>query len=220
MGKKRIPRKIPRFACPFSTKEQVIAESGRYGALDGKNKITDVHCLKAGGGLFQQEDERENLCVVYRWKLQAFRSRFKWVNRFPDDATDKDISHALDRARALCDKSSDSEVRYAAKVLTCLPNVGIPVASAFMMAMHPRTFTVIDRQAYKALKADFREPIHPDEYLAYLKFCRLRADQLDVKLREYDRALWMYGSRQKINKRTKTANRAANRGVRSASVSG
>jgi hypothetical protein len=218
MGKK-MPRAIPRFICPFSSKEQVIKESENYGAIDEKNEITDAHCLEAGRNLLLRKGETTSLRVVYRWKLQAFRNRFKYVNRFPEDATDKDISHALDRARSLCDKSSDAEVRYAAKVLTCLPNVGIPVASAFLMAMHPKTFTVIDRQAYKALKIDFREPMHPDEYMAYVEFCRRRADQLAVKLREYDRALWMYGSRRKTNKRTKTANRAANRTDRSGSVS-
>lgn len=215
MGKKKA-RAIPKYACPFSTKKQVIAESESYGRLDEKNEITEDDCLKGGRYLLQSKNLRENLQVVFRWKLQAFRKRLSWVDRFPDGAINEHICHALGPARSLSAQSSDADIRYAINVLTCLPTVGIPVASAFLMAMHPKDFTIIDRQAYKALKAKFREPMHPDEYVAYVRFCRSRSDDLGVTLRDYDRALWNCG---KINKRTKTANHTANCGNRSASVS-
>jgi hypothetical protein len=56
-----------------------------------------------------------------------------------------------------------------------MSGVGIPVASAFLMSMHPTIFTVIDRQAYKALSVKFRQYMDPDEYFAYVTFCRPRA---------------------------------------------
>jgi len=74
-----------------------------------------------------------------------------------------------------------------------LPWVGIPVASAFLTALHPCRFTVIDRQAYKALSVDFPGYLKPDEYRAYLSFCRRQAADLGVSLRVYDRALWQLG---------------------------
>jgi len=63
-----------------------------------------------------------------------------------------------------------------------------------LMAMRPEYFTVIDRQAYKALSADFRDPISPAEYFEYLEFCREQADLFGVPLRKYDQALWQFGS--------------------------
>jgi hypothetical protein len=62
------------------------------------------------------------------------------------------------------------------------------------MALDPTRYTVIDRQAYKALDIAFPNNIKPDEYLCYLDFCRTRAKELGVSLRSYDRALWQHGS--------------------------
>jgi hypothetical protein len=68
--------------------------------------------------------------------------------------------------------------------------VGILVATAFSTGMHPLTFTIIDRRAYRTLNVDFHDPIPIDEYLHYREFCRDQATRLAVSLREYDHALW------------------------------
>jgi hypothetical protein len=190
----RTPSRFPKFACPFSTKKDLLAETAKYLEGDAKKEITDRDCLRAGSGILQNDDLRENVRIVYRWKLESFRKRFEWVDRFPVDVTEQQISHALAPARALHDQSSDSDVRYTINVLTCLPGVGIPVASAFLMAIHPTAFTVIDRQAYKALSVKFRQYMNPDEYFSYVIFCRSRARRHAVTLRQYDQALWERGA--------------------------
>ena len=65
---------------------------------------------------------------------------------------------------------------------------------AAILAMHPSALTVIDRQAYKALGALFRDPIPVPEYLNYVRFCREHSDRFGVTMREYDQALWQSGS--------------------------
>jgi hypothetical protein len=61
--------------------------------------------------------------------------------------------------------------------------------------MHPEEFTISDRRAYKALGAEeaFR-PTVIDTYLEYLSFCRRRAIEIRISLRDYDRALRQYGA--------------------------
>ena len=193
IGGASMPREIPRYKNRFLSRSKVIELAEQYRREDDKNEYTDNHCIEAGRHLSQGEDVRANLRIVYRWKLQAFRSRFAWVDKFPDDLTDEEISHALAPARSLGEHLEPSKIAYALRSLCCLPGVGVPTASAILMAMHSEYFTVIDRQAYKCLGVDFHEPLSPEEYVAYVDFCRLRAKDLRVCLRQYDQALWMCG---------------------------
>ena len=193
-----MPREIPRYTCRFLSRRKVIELAERYHQEDVKNEYTDNHCIEAGRILSQCRDSqcgdaRAHLRIVYRWKLQAFRSRFRWVDRFPEGLTDEEICHALAPARSLGEHLDQSKIAYALRALCCLPGVGIPTASAVLMAMHPQYFTVIDRQAYNCLGVDFREPLSPEEYVAYVDFCRSRAKDLRVCLKQYDQALWMCG---------------------------
>ena len=182
------------YKSPFQTKQQICDLSKRYLEADANNDITDKDCLAAGLSLLEGVDERRNLRIVVHWKLQAFVERFAWARDFPNDLIDDEISHALIPARRMIDPFDKRKIGHALMVLDSLPGVGIPVASAILMAMHPNCFTVIDRQAYRALSADFRDPISPTEYFEYLAFCREQANLFGVNLRKYHQALWEFGS--------------------------
>jgi hypothetical protein len=54
--------------------------------------------------------------------------------------------------------------------------------------MAPTKFTIIDRQAFKALGTPFRAGA--SVYLDYLRFCRDEAKRLRVTLNQHNRALW------------------------------
>ena len=180
---------------PFRTKQQICDLAKRYLETDAHKDITDKACLAARSALLEGLDERRNLRIVVHWKLQSFIERFAWVRHFPNDLIDDEISHALIPARKMINPSDGRTICHALRVLDSLPRVGIPVASAILMAMRPSCFTVIDRQAYKALSVEFRDPISPAEYLKYLEFCCEQANSFGVTLREYDQALWQRGSK-------------------------
>lgn len=91
---------------------------------------------------------------------------------WPDGIPEEELREALSAAQKAT-ASDEASIRDALQKLDNLPKVGVPVASAFLTAMHPEQFTVIDRQAYKALGVEFREDI--SEYLRYLEFCRQEA---------------------------------------------
>ena len=179
-----------RFRSPFSDAHQVRDLVRRYLLRDANQPITDAQILAAGAAILRGEDLRGNLRLVFRWKLESFLPRFPWVRSFPDSIPDATLINAVAIARKALptDKAS---VRAALQKLDDIPYVGVPVASAFMTAMHPDRFTVTDRQAYKSLGCAFQDGI--SEYLEYLAFCHAEAKRLAVTLREHDQALWQYG---------------------------
>ncbi|HEY1613109.1 MAG TPA: hypothetical protein VGF97_05360 [Rhizomicrobium sp.] len=189
----RLAKEIPRYQSPFSTSRQIILLSHKYAATDEQHPITERDCLNAGEMIVQGTNERANLQIIFRWKLQAFE-RFPWVRDWPADfILDEELSHALIPARRV-NLSDYRTICHALRTISSLPYVGVPVASAVLMAMYPADFTVIDRQAYKALKVKFCDPMPFTEYLAYLDFCRGQARKFDIPLRQYDQALWQLGS--------------------------
>lgn len=183
----------PVYSIPFENRQRVIDFEQRYLKGDAKSPYPDSAALAAGQAILNHEDERGNLRIIFRWKLQSFLKRFKWVTEFPSkEIPDNQIREAMDVARN-ADGGKPRTIKEALQVLDALAYVGIPVASAFLTAIHPSRFTVIDRQAYKALCVAFPN-LRPDEYLCYLDFCKEQATRLGVSLRSYDRALWQYGS--------------------------
>jgi thermostable 8-oxoguanine DNA glycosylase len=157
-----------------------------------QNPINREQVFAAGKSLLNGMDARSNLRFIYRWKLRSFIRRFKWVREFPDTVSDAVLNDAIKAAREAVKNPSEKElVRVALVALEKMKHVGVPVSSAFLTAMDPTQFTIIDRQAFKALGAPFRASA--SVYLDYLWFCRSEAERLGVTLNEHDRALWQRG---------------------------
>lgn len=81
------------------------------------------------------------------------------------------------------------------KILDDIEFVGIPIASAILTICYPDEFTVVDYRTVSTLKSIHKNvPPHPTtkirEYLAYVEICRQLAEQENLKLRDFDRALW------------------------------
>ena len=80
-------------------------------------------------------------------------------------------------------------------VLTSIPSIGIPMASAVLTVCYPDDFTVVDYRASAALK-NFGEAIIGDPttkistYFEYLKKCKELARKYNFSLRDFDRILW------------------------------
>lgn len=83
-------------------------------------------------------------------------------------------------------------------LLTDLSGVRVKMASAFLLFMDPKRYTVIDSRAGSVLTREGYIPSNPDdpsieEYINYLDVCRGLADEYEVELRTLDRALWVLG---------------------------
>ena len=80
-------------------------------------------------------------------------------------------------------------------ILTSIPNIGIPIASAILTVCYPDDFTVADYRAYATLK-DFgvevagNPTVNVSAYFEYLKKCKELARKHNLSLRNFDRILW------------------------------
>jgi hypothetical protein len=186
-------RSTTSFCSPLLTIEQIHGllrrqKEASLGKPENKPKYEDARI--AGENLQRRIDVRSNLRVIYRWKLKAFFHRFRWVGEFPDKVSNESLNKALEaalKARALDEPS----IRTALEAFISIKGVRVPTASAFLTAIRPEEFTIIDRQAYRALGVEFSDGIA--EYLKYLRFCHREANRWGITLRDHDRALWQYG---------------------------
>jgi hypothetical protein len=131
---------------------------------------------------------RAELEVVFEWKLRPrFHKRaIERIANYPED----EIRETTGKAFAATDDLT------AAKTLTALPSVGMPVASAILTAQNPERYTVADFRALNSLHAmGFLEdsgdtPNWERLWVPYLDHCRSLADGWEMTLRDADRALW------------------------------
>jgi hypothetical protein len=183
------------FHAAFQNKEEVkeLIRRREEERKTDPTKIDRQTIFNAGKNLLNGVgDARSDLREIYRWKLRSFARRFKWVRDFPDGVSDAVLNEALAAARqAIKNPTDEDTVRRALQAFTAMDYVAVPVASAFLTAMDPTQFTIIDREAFKALGVPFHAGI--SDYLRYLWFCRQQAKNLGVSLNKHDRALWQRG---------------------------
>lgn len=162
------------------TPEQIRRARDRY--------LTDAGELKREGAAFESGEKiaagdaepAGNLEAIIDWKSSRPKGRIKTGN------TPKEISEALRIA------TTAEQARTALGVLCGLRGVDVPMASAILTAIHPRRHTVIDWRALKALGVK-KSWLTVDDYLEYLGFCKAKAAELSITLRDLDRALWLLG---------------------------
>ena len=148
----------------------------------------DDEALAAGKRLAAGHYDRETLKTIVRWKSKR---RIALI----DDNSDSAIAATL----RLAGHPDTPEVQ-AVGALTLLHGVGIPMASAILMAMQPKKYTVLDYHALASLGvAKWRETA--EFYLAYRNFCRELAARLGITMRDLDRALVQWDSEREQQKR-------------------
>jgi hypothetical protein len=129
----------------------------------------------------------DELGRVVAWKTRGLWSpralaRLATVDEaFVRDVTERAFSNGDDLAALL--------------ILTVLPSVGIPVASAVLTTHDPNRFTVADRRAWTSVQAlgsltELDGLSWERRWLPYLKVCRQFASERTMSLREVDRALY------------------------------
>lgn len=123
---------------------------------------------------------------IVRWKTPRSIGYF---NRNDRDTVDEVLERVLEAS------STGRKIR----MLMELSGIRVKMASAFLLFMNPEEYTVLDWRAANVLTDEdilnqtISDDASIDEYIEYLRVCRSTAEQLDVSLRELDRALWVLG---------------------------
>jgi len=91
------------------------------------------------------------------------------------------------------DRNYEATVRIG--ILTALPGVGVPVASAILALTDPDRYCVIDFRGWRAVFDEDRRVFSVRNYRDYLAEVDRLAGQLKWPVQETDLALWEYDRR-------------------------
>jgi len=184
------------FVLPFAAQDLCHLEDGYLRRTTGSKqslKTADEIVLKVGRKIREGECTKSNLKKIFQCKNED--SRF-WKKLEAD--FDSNPCERIATTLALADKAkSEAE---AVGALIKLSGVGVPTASAILMAIYPERYTVIDQLALRALGISNQEIAF---YVLYNAACRDLAREHGVCLRTLDRALWEYGKRHPPKRRTR-----------------
>jgi len=119
----------------------------------------------------------DNLEIIYDWKSPRRRALLRLNSSERIERALKNALRAQDVGQAVC-------------ALTQLKGIGVKMASAILTAMDPDRYTVLDFRALQALGCEDHEEI--EFYVDYLAYCKEKAAELGVSLRDFDRANWQW----------------------------
>jgi hypothetical protein len=160
------------------TRSNILVARTKYLANESE-MARERNAFSAGDRIATGEVNPHLLLPIIDWKSSRPKSQIK-----ANDA--RDVIEALRIA------GSVEHDRTAVAVLCGLRGIGVPMASAILTAINRKRFTVIDWRALKSLNVK-KSWLTIDDYLDYLTYCRKRAKQHRVSLRDLDRALWIMG---------------------------
>jgi len=173
----------------FKTLKLILDYAGRY-LMGNDSAAKDERALKAGIAIRDGCYTKEQLRIIYEWKLESFLKR-KLPNLDPENIDREEAEDALRLA------ASASTARAALAVLMGLPGVKIRVASAVLAMIWPDRYTVLDVRALEGLGVSNEEDDGSISfYIAYLQACQKLAARYHIDLRTLDRALWQWSAEQ------------------------
>jgi len=81
------------------------------------------------------------------------------------------------------------------KTLIKIKGIGLPIASAILTVCYPEEFTVLDSRVWDILFKDKKVknktlPNTISGYLDYVNICKNYAKELNLSLRDFDKAMW------------------------------
>jgi hypothetical protein len=165
---------VPRFRLQFDPRciERLAAEF----AYPEEDRIAaDAGRRARERGYYTRGDAR----IVYRWKARRSEGRFAVVDG-------RTVRETTRRAFAVSDETERIEL------LTRLPGVGVPVASALLHFAFPDVYPILDVRALESLGVKGRSVYPPSFWVEYVSFYRGLAAELGVSLRTLDAALWQH----------------------------
>ncbi|MFG2049915.1 hypothetical protein ACGFIW_21115 [Micromonospora sp. NPDC048935] len=163
---------------PAITRDFVLYWSDRYQVRPLETDVLDVvGPAVAKRGYYNRSDLRQ----VVLWKSPRSTT---YIER----NSDSDIEDLTRMALA-------APERLRHRILCLLDGVGVPIASALLMACEPSAFTVTDFRAIETLRAHGELSQQPN-YMSYLQVCTDLAKRANTDLRTLDRALWQWSKEQ------------------------
>lgn len=131
----------------------------------------------------------EEFEAILHWKL---RDQYARGERLRASITADVLAAVTQAAFAIRLSDKDVELPIRVGILTSLPGVGVPVASAVLALVDPETYAVIDfrswRQLFPSRRADFSVP----GYQRYMGAVRRLATELGWSPHEVDLAVWEF----------------------------
>jgi len=135
----------------------------------------------------------DELDLIFRWKLRGQYERTQRRRAMNTPAVYEAVTEAVFK---VVDPSPDYEATVRLGLLTALPGIGVPVASAVLALADPQRYCVIDFRGWRAVFRSARTVFLVPEYLRYRTEVAKLASQLGWTVQETDLAIWEYDRRQ------------------------
>ncbi len=128
---------------------------------------------------------------ITRWKLGRQLKRVPQLEQLTERLV-RSVTRAAFHLHADHEPSDAVAASVCVGVLTSLPGVGVPVASAVLALTFPDDYCVVDFRGWRALFGEDRRAFTTRQYLAYRAAVDCLAHMLDWSVQETDHVLWQY----------------------------
>ena len=156
--------------------------------------------------------EREEFFTIIIWKSNRAKNKYKTESRLKVNAAN--IKNTTSKLFRVIDKNKEKRIETMKEMVAAvqqLSGVGLPVASAILAVCHPEDFTIVDYRAKaslikllnnkdamtdKEILIDIKRRFGADPansrsaYVKYCICCWQKAKELNISLRDFDRALF------------------------------
>ena len=165
--------------------------------LKDKSAPDTTEKLKRDFGRLRQERrpfflEASEFDNILDWKLGSQYGRVSRHRKLLLDTSIPIVTHAAFDVRA-AERGDTLKIRTG--ILTSLPIVGVPVASAILALVMPEEYGVIDFRGWRQVFGDKRPNFSIPGYLRYMQQVWRLADELSWMPQEVEHAIW-YHDRQ------------------------
>ncbi|MFN3174529.1 MAG: hypothetical protein ACE362_08395 [Phaeodactylibacter xiamenensis] len=126
---------------------------------------------------------------IFRWKLRGQYGRQQSQRSL---ITNENARLITQTTFSFTNASESLEIKSKILILTVLPGVGVPVASAILAMVFPESYGVIDTRNWKVLYGEDKNYFTHNDYILYLTDLRALAHKWSFTVQQIDLALWKY----------------------------
>jgi hypothetical protein len=136
---------------------------------------------------------RLELEPILRWKL---RTQYGRGARFREYMTDRLVRHVTRAAFEYSVDNADLELIVRTRLLSALPGIGVPVASAILALVEPHRYCVVDFRGWRAVFGEDRRQFSSRDYRSYRTAVAKYAEKLGWPIQETDAVIWEFDRRR------------------------
>jgi hypothetical protein len=135
---------------------------------------------------------REEFEWILHWKL---RTQYARGEHLRVNITDDLIKTVTQTAFAISNPNKELELKLRVPILTSLPGVAVPIASAILALVEPDSYAVLDFRGWNQVFPDQPKNLTISGYQRYMKVVMKFAQQLGWPTQEVDLAIWEFDRR-------------------------